>query len=118
MIQFSFDITEKDNVVIFHFKGSLMESDNGTLLLAAADDYIKKGKTNFVLCLSDFVYMTSSGLSIIINMLTRARKNNGDAVICSINSKTDEVLAITKLNNVFKVFADADEAVNYFKQTI
>lgn len=118
MIQFSFDISENDNVVIFYLKGSLMESDNGAFLLAAMDDYIKKGKSNFVLCLNDFIYMTSSGLAIIINILTRARKNNGDAVICSINQKTDEVLTITKLNNVFKVFANTDDAVNYFKEAI
>jgi anti-anti-sigma factor len=116
MIQFSFDITEKENVIVFYLKGSLMESDNGSLMLATADDFIQKGKSNFVLCLNDFVHMTSSGLSIIINMLTRARKNNGDAVICNSNEKTDEVLAITKLNSVLKVFANTDEAINYFNQ--
>jgi anti-sigma B factor antagonist len=116
MVQFSFDISEKENVVVFYLKGSLMESDNGSLMLATADNFIQKGKTNFVLCLNDFVYMTSSGLSIIVNMLTKSRKNNGDAVLCSINEKTKDVLAITKLNSVLEVFENAEEAINYFNQ--
>ena len=116
MVQFSFDISEKENVVVFYLKGSLMESDNGSLMLATADAFIQKGKSNFVLCLNDFVYMTSSGLSAIINMLTKARKNNGDAVVCSINEKTNEVLTVTKLTSVLKVFENAEEAINYFNQ--
>jgi len=44
MVQFSFDISEKENAVVFYLKGSLMESDNGSLMLATADNLFKKGR--------------------------------------------------------------------------
>lgn len=115
MINFNFEPTIKDDVVIIKLIGSLIESSNGMLLNATIDDFIEKGIHNFILNMESFVYMNSSGLSVIINLLTKARKNDGDVVICNITKKNNDILTITKLNSVFTVCDNEEEAIYSFK---
>jgi anti-sigma B factor antagonist len=114
MIQFSFETLENQNTIILKLNGSLIESMHGSQMLAKVDEYILNGKNKFVLDMAQFVYMNSSGLSVIINLLTKARKADGDAAICNITKKNNDILIITKLNSVFSVFDTEEEAVNYF----
>lgn len=115
MINFNFEPTVKDDIVIVKLIGSLIESSNGTLLSATFDDFIDKGLHKFILNMESFVYMNSSGLSVIINLLTKARKNDGDVIICNITRKNNDILTITKLNSVFIVCDNEEEAINSFK---
>jgi anti-sigma B factor antagonist len=115
MSHFNFQSVEKGDVIVLKLVGSLIDSSHCITLLDKIEEFIEKGKSKFVLDMGEFVYMNSNGLSVIINLLTKARNSDGDVVICSITKKNNDILVITKLSSVFTVLDNETEAVNYFK---
>jgi anti-sigma B factor antagonist len=96
---------------VFLFYGELIDRGQATGLLDEIEEGIEKGENRILLNLADLKYLNSSGLNVIINILTKARKSGGDVAICNVNKKITELLVITKLNSVFNVCENIDEAV-------
>jgi len=65
--------------------------------------------------MSGMDYMNSSGLNVLVNILTKARNQHGEVVICNLSKKIQELFLITKLNTLFQVTTDVTEAVESFK---
>ena len=55
--------------------------------------------------------MNSSGLNVLIQLLTKTRNNGGESVIFNVNKKITELLIITKLNTLFKIAETEEEAI-------
>ena len=75
------------------------------------DELLTVGKNKLVIDLSDLKYMNSSGLNVLIQLLTKTRISGGDSVICHVNKKVNELLIITKLNTLFKVADTQKDAI-------
>lgn len=108
---FSFTSEEKNNVRIFHLEGSLMESQHATTLLEEINELIANDTGKFILDLQELKYMNSTGLGVLISILTKARKAAGEAIICNVPVKIRELLIITKLNTVFTVADNIEQAM-------
>jgi len=80
-------------------------------MLAQVEKNISDNQNKFVLNLEGLNYMNSSGLNIMINILTKARKNGGDVALCGANDKVNKLLVITKLNSVFNVCENTEQAI-------
>jgi len=63
------------------------------------DDGIK----NVLIDLAEMQYMNSTGLSILINILTQTRSKGGEVVVANVPEKINKLLVITKLNSVFNI---------------
>ncbi|MBA3705942.1 MAG: STAS domain-containing protein [Bacteroidetes bacterium] len=113
---FTYKSNSKDTVNVYSLRGELISKDQAAPLLEEVDTAISKNSTKILLNLSDLKYMNSSGLNVIINILTRARKAGGDLAICCVNKKINELLVITKLNSVFNVCDDEEKAVKLLSQ--
>jgi anti-sigma B factor antagonist len=68
---------------------------------------IDQGATHLALDLSDVPFLDSSSLGVIIGGLKRAREVGGDLVLMSIQPSPAKVLALTGLDDVFRVVDDA-----------
>ena len=68
MSEFNFQSIEKGDVIVLKLAGNLIDSLHGITLLEKVEEFIEKGKIKFVLDMDEFVYMNSSGLSVIINL--------------------------------------------------
>ncbi|MFL5763472.1 MAG: STAS domain-containing protein [Bacteroidia bacterium] len=108
---FSYKSSKQGAVSVFQFYGELIDRGQATGLLDEIEEGIEKGSNRILLNLSDLKYLNSSGLNVIINILTKARKSGGDVAICNVNKKITELLVITKLNSVFNVCDNIDEAL-------
>lgn len=104
-----YKITEEKNIQILVLKGELIDKHQATDLLKNVDELIESGKNKLVIDLSDLKYINSSGLNVLIQLLTKTRTSGGESVICNVSKKVNELLIITKLNTLFKV-ADSKEA--------
>ena len=80
------------------------------------DELVAGGKTKIAINLANLKYMNSSGLNTMIQLLTKARNDGGEVVICNMNKKINELLLITKLNTLFKVVETEDEAVSFLSK--
>jgi anti-sigma B factor antagonist len=65
--------------------------------------------------ISKINYMNSSGLTILIRMLTMYRNVGGEVVLINPSNSVNKVLIITKLNAIFQVLKTKEEAFNTLK---
>lgn len=94
-----------------HLSGVLLASDQTTELVEDVQKLIEEGTQNLIVELSGIETMNSTGLSLMISILTKARNAGGETVIANIPEKVNELMVITKLNTVFTVAGTVEEAV-------
>jgi anti-sigma B factor antagonist len=109
---FSFNIKEEAGIQIVYFEGELIERTQANDLLAVMQKLIDEKKLKYIFDLSELRYMNSSGLNVLINLLTKARKEGGEVIITHVNKKIRELLIITKLTSMFTVTDSVDQAVS------
>lgn len=71
----------------------------------------QKGATTVVVDLSEVTFLDSTALGVLVSGLKRFRSAGGDLRLVVTGRSVAKVLEITGLNDVFKIFATADEAV-------
>jgi anti-sigma B factor antagonist len=113
-MEFEYNITKKDNYSLIKLKGNLIEKNQANNLMDEIDTHPEESHLNFIIDLSSFQYMNSTGLNVLLNILSKARKSGGEAVICAVPEKINSLLVITKLNNVFSVLENEEEASKSF----
>lgn len=101
---------DKGTHVIVFANGRLMGPTDGEQLNAAFEGLLGLGKMKFVLDLAGLEYMNSTGLNILLRQFTRIRNNGGELLLGTMSGKVSQLLVITKLNAVFKVYPSTDEA--------
>lgn len=104
-----YKITEENNIQVLVLSGELIDKNQATDLVKSIDELLVEGKNKLIIDLSDLKYMNSSGLNVLIQLLTKTRTNGGESVIFNVSKKVNDLLVITKLNTLFKV-ADSKEA--------
>ena len=108
---FSYKSSNQKGVNLYLLQGELIDRGQANGLLEEIEMSIEKNDNKILLNLADLKYLNSSGLNVIINILTKARKSGGDVAICNVNKKITELLVITKLNSVFNVCPDVDKGI-------
>lgn len=109
---FNFTITEENNFQLLILSGDLIDKNQATDLLLKVDELLLAQKNKLMIDLSDLKYMNSSGLNVLIQILTKSRTQGGESVIFNVNKKVNDLLVITKLNTLFKVVDSKTEAVS------
>ena len=116
-MSFSHTITSTQNISTLTFSGRLISSEDNTKILNEVSDAINNGTKYFILDLKELEYMNSSGLNVFVSILTKTRNNGGDVIICNVPEKINQLLIITKLNSVFTVTANQNEALEKLSET-
>jgi anti-sigma B factor antagonist len=104
-----YKITEENNIQVLVLSGELIDKNQATDLVKNIDELLIEGKNKLIIDLSNLKYMNSSGLNVLIQLLTKTRTNGGESVIFNVSKKVNDLLVITKLNTLFKV-ADSKES--------
>jgi anti-sigma B factor antagonist len=102
------------SVIILTLQGDLIGEQSGIGLLDLLNDHINDGKKNLGIDLSEVRYMNSSGIGVLITILTKFRNAGGDIVLINPSEQIRKLLVITKLNSIFKVFSTVEEAERFF----
>ncbi len=108
---FEFDIKKEATTATFILKGELIEKNQANDLIKQAEDLSATGCNKWAIDMSDLKYMNSNGLNTLIQLLTKARKVGGEAVLYNLNKKIQELILITKLNTLIKVTETKEEAM-------
>ncbi len=94
----------------------------GRLDAYAASDVEKKLNSetdrtpvNLVICMEKLDYISSSGLRVLLTGLKRARKQQGDIRLTSLQPGVREVFDIAGFTQLFKMFEKEDDAINSYK---
>ncbi len=115
-MSFNHSITqEKDNIVVISLSGRLIEKNQAIDLINEIDNLVNDDPLKLVIDLSELNYMNSSGLNILITLLTKARKTGGEAVLANEPEIIKKLLIITKLNQVFTVAENKEKALKHLR---
>ena len=105
----------KDGIIHLHLSGDLIGENNGPGILEALNDQINEGYYKAIIDISEVRYMNSSGIGVLITVLTRLRNKGGEVVLLNPSEQVKKLLVITKLNNIFNIYDNVDEAVSHLK---
>lgn len=108
---FDLAISEEKGCMVFHMRGRLMDQQQADRLMEALDAELAKGHKSVVLDLAELQYMNSTGLNILINVLTRTRNAGGDTLIAGMSNSVRQLFVVTKLDSVFIITPDVASAV-------
>jgi anti-sigma B factor antagonist len=106
---FDFTVNNQGNYALISLSGNLIEKSQAIGLLEMADELANQNCCRWAIDLEKLIYMNSSGLNTLIQLLTKARVAGGEAVLFNMNKKINELILITKLHTLFKV-ADSRES--------
>ena len=108
---FEFTVNQQDNKAIIALSGNLVDKSQANELIEKAGELAGSGCNKWAIDLESLIYMNSSGLNTLIQLLTKARVAGGEAVLYNMNKKINELILITKLHTLFKVVASKNEAM-------
>lgn len=106
-----YNINQQQNAVVITLEGNVMGGPDGTKLHDTLHQLKEQGRKNVVVDLSKAKFMNSSGLGMLISGLTTMRNSGGDLRLANVADRIQSLLAITKLNSVFKSYDTVDAAV-------
>jgi len=108
---FDFTISNEGNYAIISMSGNLIEKGQAISLLEKAEELTTQNCSQWIIDLEKLIYMNSSGLNTLIQLLTKARVAGGEAVLFNMNKKINELILITKLHTLFKVAESREDAL-------
>ncbi|HTA28242.1 MAG TPA: STAS domain-containing protein [Bacteroidia bacterium] len=108
---FSYTTSQQKGITIFKLDGEIIDKNQTIAMMEEISKLISSGKKNVVLELSGVRYMNSSGLNVLVNILTKARTAGGDVSVCNLSSKVNQLLVVTKLDTIFHILPSVDAAV-------
>ncbi len=78
------------------------------------DRLISKKTPKTVINLSKVTYVDSSGLATLVEMLKNMRTYGGRMRLTNLSPKIKSLFEITKLEKLFEIMADEEEAISTF----
>jgi anti-sigma B factor antagonist len=115
---FTYTSSKQGNIHILTLKGDLIDKNQADKLIDEVNETITNNHIHFVVDLGGLKYLNSSGLTILIQILTKARKAGGEAVIANVGKRIKELLVITKLNTVFTVADTVEQGISKLKKLV
>lgn len=106
----------KNETLVIRLDGDLIGENDGTGVLAIATDAIQKKVVKCVIDISNLRYINSSGIGVLITILTKFRNKGGEVYLLKPSESVQKLLVITKLNAIFQIAKTEDEALTLAKK--
>lgn len=108
------DVREDGRVTILTLKGDLGIGDSETLFKRTVSRLLEEGKVHLLLDCTGLRFVDSTGLGAIVRALTTSQHEGGQTKLLGVGPNTRRLLEMTKLDSVFEMFTDPEEAVSSF----
>lgn len=116
-MQFNFEYLKTGRIHQFKLSGSLLDKYPSIPLTDKIEELLLDNESQILLDLSAMNHMNSTGLGILISILTKTRNSGGEVLIVNVPPKINQLLLITKLHSVFNVVNSMEEATEFFTNT-
>src|SRR6266704_667205 len=103
-------VRHQPRVAIFELHGEI-DALAEDVLSAAYADADSRGADEILLNFSAVDYINSTGIAMIVSLLTRARKSKRKLLACGLSQHYVELFQITRLVDFMSVFADEASAL-------
>lgn len=101
----------KANTLILRVSGDLIGEDYGTRLVEAVNEAVSHKLLTCIIDISELRYINSSGIGVLITILTKFRNKGGDVYLMRPSENVKKLLVITKLNAIFHIIQSEEEVI-------
>ncbi|MBK9419568.1 MAG: STAS domain-containing protein [Flavobacteriales bacterium] len=109
---FELTVSDEKGAKVFHLHGRLMDQQQADHLMKVLDEHLNgKDGMNVVLDMGRLLYMNSTGLNIMISVLTRTKKTGGQVVLADVSHGVRQLFVVTKLDTVFPILDTVELAL-------
>lgn len=112
----NFDVQLFEHQLIIRLSGDLIGSDHLTSphtekeLLELTDQFLSNGIQKGIVDISGVRFMNSSGMGLLLKLLTKFRNRGGDLFLVQPPDSLRRLLVISKLETVFPIINSAEQA--------
>ncbi len=111
---FKYEKEERDGVILFKLIG-IFDTGTASSLQSAIDSLLSPGQSKVLFDLYDLEQVDSSGVAAFIVIFKRIRSNNGEMRISRLVGQPREMFNLLRLDRVFEIYNDLDEAIKSFQ---
>lgn len=111
----TFNESTADGTVFIRLNGDLIGESAGPAILERADRAIGEGNLHCIINISEVRYINSSGIGVLITLLTKFRNHGGELFLVNPSEHVNKLLIMTKLRNIFNIADSENEAVEKIK---
>ncbi|MFY0688906.1 MAG: STAS domain-containing protein [Cyclobacteriaceae bacterium] len=97
------------------FSGDLIGENNGPELVELVSDNLNNGVKFCFIDIADVRYINSSGIGVLITILTKFRNKDGELFLINPSDHVKKLLIITKLEAIFNIVLSENEALEKVK---
>lgn len=101
----------RDGVEVIKLKGDLVLGDATDQLQMMIDEFREGGQEDFILDLSEVRMIDSSGLGLIVRMISTLRKSEGSLKLVNPQAQAMQLFKTVGLLNSFEIYPDEATAV-------
>ncbi|MEQ9426465.1 MAG: STAS domain-containing protein [Cyclobacteriaceae bacterium] len=112
----TFDYKKENGSVHFTFSGDLIGENNGPELVELVGEMLNNGVKHSSIDISNVRFINSSGIGVLITLMTKFRNKGGDLVLINPSEQVSKLLIITKLNAIFTIVDTKEQALEKLKQ--
>lgn len=102
------------DVTLLDLTGRLVLEDGDAVLRERVNALLAEGRLKIVINLRDVTYIDSCGVGVLIAKFVSARRKGGDVRLLHLTPRSHHVMEITRLLDVFQIFASEEDAVRSF----
>lgn len=101
----------KGNALVLKLSGDLIGEDNGAAIIEVVGEALQQKAATCLVDISGLRYINSSGIGVLITILTKFRNKNGEVYLMKPSESVQKLLVITKLNNIFHIVQSEHEVI-------
>lgn len=100
---------QKENLFILRLSGDLIGESSGAAIIEKANEAVNNGLRKCLVDISGLRYINSSGIGVLITLLTKFRNKSGELYLMKPSESVQKLLVITKLNAIFTIIESEAE---------
>jgi anti-sigma B factor antagonist len=101
-------------VTVLDLSGKITIGEGDIRLREAVNALLEEGRKNIILNLSGISYMDSAGIGELVACYKRATEKSAKLKLLNPSGKVQDLLILTRLQEVFEIFRDEREALTSF----
>ncbi|MCC7449868.1 MAG: anti-sigma factor antagonist [Anaerolineae bacterium] len=92
-----------------------LDSNNARLLETTLTALFEEGRTRLIVDMSSVVYISSSGLKVLVAAWRKAQKLGGSVLLAGVSVRVREILEISGFDALFTITPSVEEAITSIK---
>lgn len=104
----------RGDVTLLVLSGEMLVDDGDVALRQRVHTLIDQGRLKIVVDLAGVTHIDSAGVGMIVAKQKTVRDLGGDVKLLHLTDRSQRLLALMKLAQIFEVFEDEDAAVSSF----